>query len=163
MNMRAFASTLAVNGSWLGLVVLFPMAAGLLAAAVWSEAGQALFGLAGLTCAACADPSNGISTAAAAAGTAAAGAAAGGAAAGTGGPSRRTNPRFSDPAYNPRLPGPEDDVGDATSPHQQLENAGAASGPPGGPMIRVSRQIERWVELWTGTDIIGTVPAGGRA
>ena len=59
-NVRAFDSTLAANGAWLGLVALFPMAAGLLAAAVWSEVGQVLFGLAGLTCAACADPSNGI-------------------------------------------------------------------------------------------------------
>ncbi len=165
MTVRSFAWTVATSGRWVGLALLLTIGAALLAAA--AEMAQGAFGLADLACAPCVDPGNGIDTAAAAAGAAAAGAAAGGAAAGggdAGGSSRDPNPRFSDPHTNPRLPGPEDDVGDATSPHQQLEIArDGATGRPGGPMLGMSRQLQRWAEYWTGTDIIGTVPAGGRA
>lgn len=120
MTTRSFPWTREI--SWIVLAALIPVAVALLAAAAWAEI-QQLFGLA---CAACADPSNGIDTAGAAGGVFGAGTAAGGAAAGTGGTdgsSRLPNPGFSNPMRNPRLPGPEDDVGDATSPNQQLENA----------------------------------------
>ena len=55
-------------------------------------------------------------------------------------------------------------MGDATSPYEQLENArDGATGPPGGSIDPRLPADQKWVEHWTGTDIIGTVPAGGRA
>jgi hypothetical protein len=162
MTVRSIASIC----SRIGFALLLPSLAAVLTVLAQAAVGQELFGLAGLACASCADPSNGIDTAGAVGGVFGAGTAAGGAAAGNGGTdgsSRRPNPGFSNPMRNPRLPGPEDDVGDATSPNQQLEIArDGATGRPGGTMIQVSRQIQKWVESWTGTDIIGTVPAGGR-
>ena len=108
-------------------------------------------------CAACVDPSSAMPAVGLGTGVVGATAAAGGAGAGAarGGP-------FSDPMRNPRLPGPEDDVGDATSPYQQREGAKEGVERPGSPMLDVSRQVQKWVEHWTGTGIIGTVPAGGK-
>lgn len=95
-----------------------------------------------------------------AAGTAAAGAAAAAAAPGA------LDSR-NDPATNPRIPAPDDDVGDATSPNQQLENSGGK--PSLGTRFKHSvgnptaRQLQRWAEQVMGVDKVGTVPAGGKA
>ena len=157
-----FAPTMVANAAWTGVAVLFPLGVTLVIAVSWAEIAPLLFGLADLACAPCVDPSQGINTAAAAAGTAGAAAAAAGAA-GAGDSTGSANPRFSDPHVNPRLQGPEDDVGDATSPYQQLDNARDGAVRPGGPMLDASRQMQKWVEHWVGTDIIGTVPTGGKA
>jgi hypothetical protein len=69
---------------WIGVAAVIPMVVAVLAAAAWAVIGPALFGLAGLACASCADPSNGIDTVGAVGGLFGGGVAAGGAAAGGG-------------------------------------------------------------------------------
>ncbi len=143
MTVRSLSWIVAASSWWICLALLVLITALLLAVAAWAEVGRALSGLAGLACAPCVDPSNGMSTAAAAAGTAAAGAAAGGAAAGTG--------RSSD-RRDPRIPDPTDDVGDQT-PLPTLPPR-----PPfhPDPLLRFSRQLQKWAESVIGVDTVGT-------
>lgn len=141
--MRSLSWIVAASSWWVCLALLVLIAALLLAAAAWAEVGQALSGLAGLACAPCVDPSNGMSTAAAAAGTAAAGAAGGGAAAGTGRSSGRRDPR---------IPDPTDDVGDQT-PWETLPSPLPF---PSDPLSGLARQLQKWTEAVMGVDTVGT-------
>ncbi len=127
------------RNSWIGFALVFPMVAVLLAGAVQAELGPVLLGLADLACAACADPSNGISTAGAAGGAVAGGGAAGGAAAGGG-------------VNGSGDPDPYDDAGDQT-PRTTLPYR-----PPfkPGPLLRFSRLTETWVKSMVGEDRRGT-------
>jgi hypothetical protein len=155
-------SSFAASSGLIGIVVLFPTAAFLLVAAFWAEFGQQLLGLAELACASCADPSNGIDPAGAAAGAAAAGAAAGGAAAGdrTGGADEPTGsePWTPRPTRDARTPDPSDDAGDQT-PWESL--------PPRPPdawyedrrLIEATDWLQEWAEKWVGVDRKGTAPA----
>lgn len=157
--------SLATSSRWIGSAVLFPVAAVVLVAAFWAEFGQQLLGLAGLACAACADPSNGIDPAGAAAGAAAAGTVAGGAAAGGGtigtdgaDDASGREPWTPRPTRDARLPDPTDDSGDQT-PWESL--------PPRPPdawyedrrLIEATEQLQKWAEGWIGVDRKGTAPA----
>lgn len=134
---------------WISVAALIPIAVAMVTAAVWAEIAQAVFGLADLTSAACADPSNGINPAGAAGGVAAGGAAAGGAAAGGG---------VNDRTRDPRIPDPYDDMGDQTPPFTLPYR------PPfePGPLLRFSRLTETWVNSMIGVDSVGTVPGTGK-
>ncbi len=147
MRNRSFPSTVVTRSWWIGLAVLFPMGAVMLATAVWAEVGQGLFGLAGLACAACADPSNGIGTGGAVGGVVGAGTAVGGAGAGGGttgtGETGGVNVGRDDRTLMPPASGGP--AGDATRDDWRPPR-------PAGSLQNVSNWVQDMTESITGTD-----------
>jgi hypothetical protein len=139
---------------WIGLALLLPMAGAVLVTAVWTEIGQVLFGLAGLNCAACADPSNGIDTVGAVGGLFGAGTAAGGAAAGTGETGGVGGGRDDRTVWYPT--GPESFPDEESRRNWYDQHFGPGPGPVHQTIIDttifVGETVEKWAQEWIDPD-----------
>ena len=137
----------------------------MMSAELLTGVGEFLFRVAELGCAACVDPNQAMGTGAAAAGAAGAAAAAAGAAG-------MTDRERSDEAVRrarERIRAIGSSISSDVSP---APNAPPPYGPgnpfrgqPGQapPLIRLSRQIQRWAEYWVGKDQSGTTVSAGKA